>query len=202
MLLLEQTASILEWGGVLILLVLVFVETGLLLGLIIPGGETLIFTAGLLVSTGTLHINILLLLLLLIVAGLAGDITGYFIGRKLGKKLFEKKDSRIFKQKYLKAAEKYMENHKRTAIIFGKFLPVIRPFTPVISGTTEVHLLRFSSLSLLAGIIYMSSFSLAGYFLGSKFPKIKEYLIYILPASILIAIVSVLRYVRKVETRN
>lgn len=195
--LLFQTNNLIEWGGLLLIIVLIFAETGLLLGLIVPGGETLVFTAGLLVSTGTLDISIGVFFLLLAVAAMAGDSTGYYIGRRFGKKLYQKKDTWYFKKQYLEMAHDYIERHKKTSIIAGKFFPVVRPFTPVIAGITRMPRRNFYGLTLLAVIVYLGLFLFTGYFLGNKFPEIKNYLGYILPASVIILLIPVFLQIRK-----
>jgi membrane-associated protein len=197
MLLLIETSGLIEWGGFLIIVVFVFAETGLLLGLIVPGGETLLFTAGLLVSTRTLSVDILTLLICIILAAIAGDISGFFIGRKFKNKLYRKKDTWYFKKKYLTLAERYIEKHKKSALVFGKFLPVIRPFSPVITGTTHMPFPAFLPLSAIAVVLYVTAFTLAGYLLGSQFPQIKDYLGFILPISIIVALIPVINQIRK-----
>ncbi len=192
-----DSTSIIEWGGFLIIAILVFAETGLLVGLVVPGGETLIFTAGLLVSTGSLKVSIVLLLFSLILAGICGDTSGFFIGQRFGSKLFQKKETWYFKKKYLTLAEDYFKKHSKAAIIFGKFLPIIRPFTPVISGMTGIKFSPFLFLSVVAGLLYMSMFVLTGYFLGNQFPIIKDYLGWIIPVSILVALIPIIRQIRK-----
>ncbi|WP_207494081.1 DedA family protein [Aridibaculum aurantiacum] len=186
--LLIETTGIIEWGGLFIIAALVFAETGLLLGLAIPGGETLVFTAGLLVSTNTLETSIYVLVPLLIAMAIAGDLSGYYIGRKFGKRLHEKEDTWYYRKKYFEIAKDYLDRHSKLALILGKFLPVIRPFTPVVSGMTGVPTQRFIPLSVIASITYITTFSVAGHFLGQRFPVIKEYLIWILPVSIILAI--------------
>lgn len=200
--LLIETSWLIEWGGVLLIVAFVFSETGFLLGLIVPGGETLLFTAGLLVSTETLHTNIVTLLICIILAAIAGDISGFYIGRKFKHQLETKPDTWYFKRKYLKMAEEYISKHKKTALIFGKFLPVIRPFTPVITGTTNLPFLRFLPVSAVAAILYVSIFTLAGYLLGSRFPEIKDYIGYILPVSIVVALIPVIMQIRKQTSRT
>ncbi|WP_207426191.1 DedA family protein [Pedobacter sp. SYSU D00535] len=195
--LLFNTSGIIAWGGFFIIALFVFAETGLLLGLVVPGGETLLFTAGLLVSTDSLHGSIETLLVILILAGVAGDISGFFIGRKFQKRLYRKEDTWYFKKKYLKAAEDFINKHKKSAIIFGKFLPIIRPFTPVISGTTHLPFSIFITLSIIACLIYMCAFTLTGYYLGSSFPQVKDYLGWILPISIILALIPVVKQIRK-----
>lgn len=195
--LLLEVSQIIKFGGVAFIVLLIFAETGFLLGLVIPGGETLIFTSGLLVSTGALHIHIVFLLLLLIVSGFLGDCSGFYIGKKLGPKLYHKKDKWYFKKKYLKITATYLQKHKRKALIMGKFLPIIRPFMPVLSGVTSMSLPFYMLYSIIAVVTYISSFLLAGYFLGNAFPAIKHYLVYILPASILVLLIPVLLQYKK-----
>ncbi|RAU82893.1 DedA family protein [Pontibacter arcticus] len=194
-----DTTSLIEWGGFLLIVILIFAETGLLIGLVVPGGETLVFTAGLLVSTGTLKIPLAVLLVALIIASIIGDSSGYYIGKKFGKKLYNKEDTWYFKKKYLHLATDYFSKHSKAAIIFGKFLPIIRPFSPVVSGTTDIKFTNFMFLTVTASILYMCTFALAGYLLGSQFPAIKDYLGWILPISIIVALIPVIKQVRKAK---
>lgn len=191
-----ETANLIEWGGLLIIACFVFAETGLLLGLVVPGGETLLFTAGLLVSTNSLNTPITVLLLTMIASGIAGDISGFNIGRKFKPKLYKKKDTWYFKKKYLTMAEDFMDKHKKAAIIFGKFLPIIRPFGPVIAGN-RLKFPIFLTLTVIASVLYMSAFILGGFFLGSEFPQIKNYLGWILPISIVAALIPVIIQIKK-----
>ena len=197
-----ETSGLIEWGGFLLIVCFVFAETGLLLGLVVPGGETLLFTAGLLVSTSTLQVDITVLLVCIMLAAIAGDISGFFIGRKFKDRLYQKQDTWYFKKKYLSLAEKHIQKHKKSALIFGKFLPVIRPFSPVITGTTRMPFGTFFPLSLAAVLLYVSAFTLAGYFLGSQFPQIKDYLGYILPISIVVALVPVFIKIRNEKRKS
>ncbi|WP_162056111.1 DedA family protein [Pontibacter pamirensis] len=192
-----DTTSLIEWGGFLLIVALVFIETGMLVGLVVPGGETLVFTAGLLVSTGSLRVSIAVLLASLVLAGIAGDTSGYFIGQRFGTRLFHKQDTWYFKKKYLHLAADYFEKHRKASLVFGKFLPIIRPFSPVIAGTTNLGFPSFAALTVVASILYMCTFGLTGYFLGSQFPVIREYLGWILPISIMVALVPVIRQIRK-----
>jgi membrane-associated protein len=197
--LLFKTNEIIAWGGIVIILFLIFTETGLLLGLAIPGGESLVFTAGLLVSTGALDIPIGLFLLLMIIAGLLGDLCGYYIGKRLGSKLYRKKDTWYFKKKFLLGAETYLKKNSRSAMIAGKFLPVVRPFIPVLSGTTHVRFPFFFGLSAAACVIYFSCFLLTGYYLANQFPVLKDYIGWIVPLSILITIIIAVVQIRKLK---
>jgi membrane-associated protein len=194
--------QLIEWGGFIIIAILIFAETGFLLGLVIPGGETLLFTSGLLVSTDTLKVPIIILTGTLVFAGILGDLSGFMIGKKLGRGLYEKKDTWYFKKKYLQMTEDFYLKHKRSSLIVGKFLPVIRPFNPVISGITKMPFAIFIGASSLACILYMSSFILIGYFLGGKFPFIKDYLGWIIPISIVVALIPVIIQFRKMRSQS
>lgn len=194
-----NASNLIEWGGLLLIIVIIFAETGLLLGLIVPGGETLIFTAGLLVSTNTLSVHILILLILMILSATAGDASGYFIGNKMGASLYKKDDTWYFKKKYLHKAEEYFKNHPKKAIAIGKFLPVIRPFIPVTAGITSMAKPKFFLITSISVAVYISLFLFAGYFLGNRFPQIQDYIHWILPISILVLVVPVLIQIKRNE---
>lgn len=184
--------NLIRLGGVIIILSLVFVETGLLLGLILPGGETLIFTAGLLSGVNVLSINFFLLLILMVFFSILGDLTGYYLGRKWGSKLYNKKDSFLFKKKYLDRVEDFYNKHGNLALILGKFLPVVRTFNPVFSGTINLEIKKFLLFTGIACLLYVSGLSLLGYFLGKQFPEIKDYLSWILPIMVLLFIIPII----------
>lgn len=197
-----DTASIISWGGIFIILALIFAETGLLLGLVLPGGETLVFTAGLLVSTRTLDASIYGLLPAMVLVAIMGDISGYFIGKRLGKQLYNKRDSWYFKKEYLLMAEDFLKKHKRRSMILGKFLPVVRPFMPLMWGIARQKFQIMVSLSFIASIIYMSVFCLGGFFLGESFPSLKNYIHWILPVSIILSLFALYRQVRKYKREH
>ncbi len=195
--LLFSTQSLIAWGGIVIILLLVYAETGLLLGLVIPGGETLVFTSGLLVSSGTLEISIGIFFALMVIVSFLGDCSGYYIGKRFGKKLYDKQDTWYFKKRYLHKTEEYIHKHKKRSIIVGKFFPVVRPFTPLIAGTTNLKPSFFFPLTAIAILIYMSAFLLTGYYLGSRFPQLKDYLGWILPITVIVLLIPVFIQLRK-----
>ncbi|QHT71614.1 DedA family protein [Rhodocytophaga rosea] len=189
---LPDNESLIQWGGLALIAALVFIETGLLIGLIVPGGETLLFTAGLLCGTQTLNTSLFVLIICLIGAALAGDSTGYFIGRKLGKRLHHRKDSLIFKKRYLLQAEDFYKKNGKSALILGKFIPIIRTFNPLVSGTSRMEYHIFIMYALIACILYIGSLVTAGYFLGQQFPQIKDYIGYILPVLVILLLIPVI----------
>ncbi len=178
----------LEWGGTTLITALVFVETGFLLGLIIPGGETLLFTAGLLTGVRTLSLPLLALIAVLVVAAILGDLTGYFIGRKLGDRLHQLPDTFLFKRRYLEKSDALYQKHPRRALLVGRFLPIIRTFNPLLAASSGLPLPRFLLLTSLSCVAYVSSLVLAGYWLGQQFPQIGQYVEYIFLGVVLLVI--------------
>jgi membrane-associated protein len=190
--------EMIRYGGLALICAVIFIETGLLLGLVIPGGDSFLFTAGLLCATEVLPTPILLLLPLLIVAGILGDLLGYSIGKKLGRKLYSRPDTWIFKKKHLRKAEQFYLRQGKTAIIAGKFMSVVRTFNPLISGATLLPLPTYMAITSLATALWISVLVLTGYFVGLKMPWLKDYLQFIVPGIILVSVSPlILKYCRK-----
>lgn len=189
--------SLIMWGGILIIIAAVYIETGLLLGLLVPGGETLLFSAGLLNATGYLELNIILLIGICIAAAIAGDNTGYYIGLKSGHRIYNWKENFFYKKKYLHKAEKFYKNHSIWATTFGRFLPVIRTFNPLLSGATDLSWKKFFKFSTIGVIIYVSSLILLGYFVGIKFPEVGNYLEFILLTVVVLIFIPIIRQIIK-----
>ena len=175
----SNPAELIQWGGIALIAALVFIETGFLVGLIVPGGETLLFTAGLFAGLDTLKTPLALLIPLLILMAFAGDLTGYGIGRRLGKRLHQKSDNLLFRREYLEKSEKYYRRHPRRALILGRFLPIIRTFNPLLSGSSGMEIKQFMLLSAIGGSLYISMLLLSGYFLGNAYPQLGNYVGYI-----------------------
>ena len=169
----------LEWGGTTLIAALVFIETGFLLGLIVPGGETLLFSAGLLCGVNTLPIPVGLLIGLLIVAAIAGDMTGFWIGGKIGDRLRHQPDTFLFKRRYLKQSENFYRKHPRWALLVGRFLPIIRTFNPILAASSGMPWPRFLSLTATGCVAYIMILVMAGYWLGQLFPGLGQYIEYI-----------------------
>jgi membrane-associated protein len=194
--------SIIQWGGFAIIIALVYIETALLIGLVVPGGETLLFTAGLLSGTNALEVGLEIMIPVLIVAAFLGDLTGYSIGRKWGKRIYKKEDTWYFKKRHLKQAESFYKKHGKSALILGRFLPIIRTFNPLFSGTIHMSTGTFMWLIFVGIVLYISSITALGYFLGSLVPGIEKYLKFILPAIVIIALIPVIRKFRKERKKS
>ena len=169
----------LEWGGATLIAALVFVETGFLLGLIVPGGETLLFTAGLLCGVNTLQLPVVLLIGLLILAAIAGDMTGFWIGRKIGDRLRHQPDTFLFKRRYLEQSENFYRKHPRWALLAGRFLPIIRTFNPILAASSGMPWPRFLFFTATGCVAYISVMVMAGYWLGKLYPGLGQYIEYI-----------------------
>lgn len=142
---------------------IVFAETGLLAGFFLPG-DSLLFIAGALAAAGKL--NVWVLLFGLSIAAIAGDQTGYLIGRKLGHALYKREDSRLFKRKHLEAAHAFYEKYGGKAIIMARFVPIIRTFAPTVAGAAEMNYRKFITYNVVGGIAWVFSMVGGGYFLG------------------------------------
>lgn len=194
---LPSPEEMIRYGGLTLICLIVFVETGFLIGLVIPGGDSLLFTTGLLCATDVLKTDIYLLIPLLIVAGIAGDLLGYYIGQKMGPGLYKRRDSWLFKKKHLEKAEQFYREKGKTAIIAGKFVPVVRTFNPLLSGVSRLGLPVYLPITAIGTSLWICSLVLTGYFLGRRFPQIKEYIYFIIPAIIIISLIPlVIKYFR------
>lgn len=144
---------------------IVFTESGLLVGFFLPG-DSLLFTAGLLVATGTLRIHILALGALVFICAFAGDQTGYLIGRKAGPAIFRKPDAKLFKQEHLMQARTFFNKYGGRAVILARFVPVIRTFTPVIAGAANMRYRTFLTYNAIGALLWGIGMTLLGYWLG------------------------------------
>jgi len=188
---------LLQNGGLTLLLVIVFAETGLFFGFFLPG-DSLLFTAGLLCGSKYLDTTIYTLLFSLCVAGITGYLTGYFVGRKMGSALEQRPDSLLFKKSYIEATRAFYGRHGSLAFILGRFLPIVRTFVPILAGMIQINFRRFMLLNVIGCVAWVFSVVLAGYFLGKTFPVVKDYLEFIVLGMVIItAIPVILTFIRE-----
>ncbi len=164
---------------------IIFAESGLLIGFFLPG-DTLLFTAGFLASQGLFSLPILLVLCF--VGATLGYWVAYIFGHRVGRKLFERKDSWFFHRKNLIAAQEYYQKHGVQTLILARFIPVIRTFVPIVAGIAEMDYKTFIRFNIISGIFWAIGLPSAGYFLGKVIPDVDKYL---LPIVGLILVVSV-----------
>jgi membrane-associated protein len=183
------------------LLIVVFAETGLFFGFFLPG-DYLLFMAGLLCSTGKFDISIYTLILSLIGAGVLGNYTGYWFGYRAGPSLYNRHNSLFFKSDHVKIAQEFYAKHGGKALVLGRFFPIIRTFAPIFAGIAKVELKKFTLYNFIGSIAWVTTFTLAGYFLGRKYPQLKDYLEYIVLGLILVTSIPLIAAFSRRRTQH
>lgn len=157
--------------GPLAVILVIFAESGLMAGFFLPG-DSLLFIAGTLVNQHIFHINIFAFAVLLFAAAVIGNSTGYYIGRKVGRRLFQRPDSRFFRQEYLRQAEKFYEDNGSKAIVLAMFVPIVRAFSPVVAGVGRMPYRTFVTFNIIGALIWTCGFTFLGYFAGAVIQKL------------------------------
>ena len=182
--------------GIFAVLIVIFAESGLLIGFFLPG-DSLLFTAGALYATGILPgnvpINIHFFVILLFIAAVLGDSVGYWFGRKAGPRIFKKPDARIFKQAHIQNAQNFYEKHGGKTIVMARFVPIVRTFAPIVAGAGKMDYRRFLGFNLIGGFLWTFGITYLGYFAGKALIAAGiEIDSVILPIIALIILISVL----------
>ena len=191
--------SIIHYGGIYLLLFVVFAETGLFVGFFLPG-DSLLFTAGLLCSTHILDMHPSILIILIIAAAVAGNMVGYGFGKKVGPLLFRRKSGLFFRQEHLVTAHEFYKKHGKKTIILSRFLPIVRTFAPIVAGIVKLDLYKFFIYSFVGAFFWVNTLVLTGFFLGEYIPGIKNYLGYIV--IFLIVITSIPFVINTIKKRH
>ena len=162
----EGLKTLIGWGGIPVMTLIVFAETGLLIGFFLPG-DSLLFIAGFLASpAGGGAISITKLIIILSIAAIVGDTVGYWIGAKAGPPIFNRPQSRFFRRDHLLAAHEFYERHGGKTIILARFMPFVRTFAPVVAGAASMSYRKFVAYNVFGGIGWVTSMCLTGYYLG------------------------------------
>jgi membrane-associated protein len=156
--------------GLLGVFAIVFAESGLLIGFFLPG-DSLLFTAGFLASSPpdvptALHLPLGILLVGCAVAAIAGDQVGYLFGRRVGPALFQRPDSRLFRQQNVDKAHAFFDRHGSKTIVLARFVPIVRTFVPIVAGVSRMHYRTFVTFNVVGGLLWAVGVTLLGYFLG------------------------------------
>ena len=159
-----------KWAGVFGIALVIFAESGLLIGFFLPG-DSLLFTAGFLVYSGFLDVNIHALVIILFLAAVIGDSVGYSFGRKFGPSVFKRPDSLLFRQENIQKAQHFYEKHGGKTIIIARFIPIVRTFAPVVAGVGQMEYKRFLGFNLIGGFLWAAGVTYLGYFVGVQFEK-------------------------------
>ncbi|MGC8751593.1 DedA family protein [Hydrotalea sp.] len=171
-----QPQFYIEHGGLWVLLFIVFAETGLFVGFFLPG-DSLLFVAGIysnmlmhsFIDTQNSFINLVLLIILISLAGILGNATGYWFGRKVGPAMYNWKDNFIFKQHYLQQAHDFYEKHGGGAIIFARFVPIVRTFAPIVAGIVNMHQKKFTFFNVIGCVAWVIAMVAGGHYLDKFF---------------------------------
>jgi membrane-associated protein len=194
-----DTEAIIRSGGLLIICLTVFAQTGLFFCFFVPSGVFL-FTGGMFIATGQLEHHLVTVCICSVLASVLGCAAGYWFGWQTGPLLYKKKDSKFFRQKYLKAAEIFYQKHGRLALTIGMWFPITRTFAPIVAGIVKMNFTRFVLFVFIGSATWIPLFLVAGYLMGS-IPAIKEYLNYIMTAIILVvtipAVIKIIKAFKK-----
>jgi membrane-associated protein len=188
-----DTHHLIEYGGLILILAIVFIETGFFLGFVLPGGDYLLFAAGMFCGTHYLELPLATLLVLLVIASFLGDFTGYFKGKWLGEKLFTDNKSRFFKKEYLERGNSFYTRFGMWAFILGRFMPIIRTLVPMIAGATDFKFKKFLLFNLFGALAWVGTLVPLGYYIGKAYPDVMKYSIYILFIFIVVASLPMLK---------
>lgn len=189
---LTDPQSIIQYGGLWLLLFVVFAETGLLVGFFLPG-DSLIFISGLLCATKPelLNVSIIPLLILLISAAVIGNVFGYWFGKKVGEKIYSREDSFLFRKQHLITTKVFYDKHGGRALMLGRFLPIIRTFAPILAGVIKVDFKTFMMYNICGAIAWIGSIAGIAYVLGKQYPGIQDYITYIVIGLIVVTAIPV-----------
>lgn len=153
---------------------ILFAESGLLIGLVLPG-DSLLITAGLLSAQGSL--SIFGVIIAAVLGAVLGDTTGFWIGRRLGPAVFRKPESRFFKPAYVERAHGYFEHYGISTLVIARFVPVVRTFVPTMAGVGEMHYPNFLLYNVIGGILWGAGIPVAGFYLGRLIPNLDRYVL-------------------------
>ncbi len=181
--------------GTIGLFLIIFAESGLLIGFFLPG-DSLLFTAGLLSSQDKLP-NIALLVLGCVIAAISGDQAGYVFGRRVGPALFRRPDSRLFKQANVEKARAYFEEHGSKTIVLARFVPIVRTFAPIVAGVSHMPYRTFVMFNVVGGVLWAAGVTTLGYVLGATVPSIDKYLLPAVGVIIVVSLIPVALEIRK-----
>ncbi len=180
--------DLIRWGGYLLLVAIVFTETGLLVGFFLPG-DSLLITAGLVAAAGGL--NIWWINVLLVVAAVTGDSVGYAIGARIGPRLFTREKSLLFNPAHIERTRRFYARYGAKTIVIARFVPIIRTFAPVVAGVGTMEYRRFLFYNVAGGAGWVTSMTWAGYLLGRAIPNIGEYVHVVVVVVIVLSVVPI-----------
>jgi membrane-associated protein len=184
--------ALLEFGGLTLFFWIIFAESGTLVGIFLPG-ESLLFVAGLSCRLELWHHSLEILLLTSFLAAILGTLFGYYTGAKSRYALINRKEGLFFKRRHFARAKLFFRRYRSTALLVGRFFPVLRSLLPIFAGIVRMHFGYFAAYSLTGIAVWAASFVLLGYWCGNVFPEVKDYVAYSLLIVVLLAVLPVLK---------
>ena len=172
---LSDLPALIQWAGYVGLTIIIFAETGLLIGFFLPG-DSLLVTAGLLASQPEFRLDVYVMGVILSIAAIVGDSVGYAIGRASGPRIFTREDSLFFHKKHLLRAHAFYEKHGGKTIVLARFMPIVRTFAPVVAGVAQMRYRSFIFYNVFGGLLWIWSMLFTGYFLGRWVPGIDQHI--------------------------
>ena len=168
---LRDLPALVQWAGYVGLTIIIFAETGLLVGFFLPG-DSLLVTAGLLAADPAFSLNVWLLGLILTVAAIVGDTVGYHVGKATGPRIFTRENSLFFHKSHLLKAQAFYEKHGGKTIIIARFMPIVRTFAPVVAGVGQMRYASFLVYNVVGGVLWIWSMLIVGYVLAKTVPGV------------------------------
>ena len=169
----SDPTALIMWGGYVALTIIIFAETGLLIGFFLPG-DSLLVSAGLIASRGIL--DVWFMCALLSAAAILGQTVGYAIGKAAGPRLFAREDSMFFKRSHLQRAHDFYEKHGGATIVLARFMPIVRTFVPVVAGAARMQYRAFQIFNVIGGVLWVCGMLMIGYGLGRYIPGIEKHI--------------------------
>ncbi len=189
-----NVTDLIQSGGLLVIAAIIFAESGMMVGFFFPG-DTLLLSAGVIAATGKL--SIVWVIVVAALAAIAGDNTGYQIGKSLGHRLFTKKDGLIFRQSYIDQAKKFFATYGSKTMAVAHFIPVVRTFAPVVAGAGEMNRLKFVIFDGIGDISWAVSVTLIGFWFGRRIPNLDSYILPVFLAVVVFTFTPTLYHVFK-----
>ena len=187
----HNLTDLIRWGGYVVLVLIVFAETGLLVGFFLPG-DSLLVTAGLLTAVDS-SMNIVFLNALLCTAAVLGDSVGYAIGYHAGPRVFNRENSFFFHKDHVTRAQKFYEKYGPKTIVLARFVPIVRTFAPTVAGVGKMDYRKFFCYNIFGGIGWVMSMTLIGYFLGRSIPNIEKKVHWVALIVIFLSLIPIFR---------
>lgn len=176
-------------------LAIVFIECGLLVGLVLPG-DSLLFITGMFIATKFIHVNLVVAIVLIAIMAIAGNLVGYWLGAKLGPTLFRRPDSRFFKQEYVARTEEFFNQYGPRAIVLARFTPIVRTLITAVAGIARMEYRTFATFSAIGGVLWAAVMTLLGYYLGTV-PFISKHIEVLTIAVVAISVIPIILELRK-----